>query len=64
MMAAIFFGHAVASFSIRQLGDISRDAPRLVARKKLGLNVRFTPKADIGTQVREVRFVRSAQPRG
>ena len=35
-MAAIFFGHAVASFSIRQLGDIRRDPPRLVAGERPG----------------------------
>ena len=33
---------------LRQLGDIHRDPPCLVAHKQLGRDVRFTPKVDIG----------------
>ena len=45
---------------LRQLGDVRRDLPRLVARQQPGRDVRFTPKADIVERDRDVRFVSKA----
>jgi hypothetical protein len=48
-MAAIFFGHAVASFSIRQLGDIRRDPPRQTAA--LDVTTRHRQEFQSGTRL-------------